>query len=368
MSEKASNACAGSTIPHRYIVQWEDGSISLESGESDAAFRETFVDKKLHLIRHVDRDYRIKLSPATAVTTRSESLALDEVAGNPDLNWAANQVSADRVWSAGFVGAGVRVGVVDSMIDPTHVQLKKNVLSIAQFNEEENDSTLNIHGTHVAGIIAASAESGPVSGIAPGASLVGGQFLGNNGAGAIGDALLALDYVHKAGARIINMSWGGAPCVQNLKSVLQNLSNQGVLLVTASGNEGVNTDLEPSYPASFGFDSQINIAATTQQDYMTYFSNRGYRTVNVAAPGVRIFSTVPGDRVLAMDGTSMATPIVSGIAALLFSAEPTATAQQVKQAISLSVDVPDFELQVRSRGRVNALKALERLRSILSSK
>ena len=149
---------------------------------------------------------------------------------------------------------------------------------------------------------------------------------------------------------------------------MEQLSAQNILLVTAAGNEGINLDYSPSYPAAFGVLNQINVAATTVDDMMIYFSNRGFRTVNIAAPGVGIYSTVPTNKIEAMDGTSMAAPLVSGVAALLFSAEPTASAQQVKLAILNSVDTPMAGLQVSSRGRINARKALDQLRLILSSK
>ena len=98
---------------------------------------------------------------------------------------------------------------------------------------------------------------------------------------------------------------------------------------------------------------------------MIYFSNRGYRTVNIAAPGVGIISTIPGNRTESMDGTSMAAPMISGVAALLMSARPTATTQQIKIAMVNSADIGSNTLQVSSRGRVNARRALVELQKIL---
>ena len=147
---------------------------------------------------------------------------------------------------------------------------------------------------------------------------------------------------------------------------MEQLSDQNIVLVTASGNEGTNSDFSPSYPAAFGVLNQLNIAATTFDDFMIYFSNRGFRTVNIGAPGVGIYSTVPGNKIETMDGTSMAAPMVSGIAALLLSAKPSATAQQVKTAILRSVDITaGGTLQVSSRGRINARKALAELQAML---
>ena len=133
----------------------------------------------------------------------------------------------------------------------------------------------------------------------------------------------------------------------------------------AAGNEGTNSDYSPAYPAAFGLMNQLNVAATTIDDFMIYFSNRGYRTVHIGAPGVGIFSTVPGNKIESMDGTSMSAPLVSGVAALLLSARPQATAQQVKTAILNSVDTYSGDLQVSSRGRINARKALAELQRML---
>jgi subtilisin family serine protease len=355
-TQNNSDACLATVVPHRYIIQWEDGSYSIEHGTSDSDFKKEFIEKKLSLIKRVDRDHRIHLKiQNTNEVTASKS---------GGINWGPDKVEAPAVWSKGFQGQNVLVGVVDGMIDSTHSQLAANISSAQQFNQEINDPNRNKHGSHVAGIIAANPNTGPLTGVAPKAKIVGGQFIGNDGGGSLGDAIIAMNTVAGLGAKIINMSWGGAPCVQNLKSAMERLSNQGVLLITAAGNEGTNSDYSPAYPAAFGLMNQINVAATTVDDFMIYFSNRGYRTVNIGAPGVGIFSTVPGNKIESMDGTSMSAPLVSGVAALLLSAYPTASAQQIKTAIMNSVDMYSGDLQVSSHGRINAKKALAELQRI----
>lgn len=356
-SQNNSDACMAAALAHRYVVQWEDGTYTVEYGKSDEDFKKNFTEKKLALIKHVDRDHRIQLK----IQNTNQATAM---AGG-GLNWGPDKVEAPAVWSQGFHGENILVGVVDGMIDSTHPQLAPNILSVQQFNSEINNPSLNKHGSHVSGIIAADPSAGPVTGIAPKAKIIGGQFIANDGGGSLGDAIIALNSVADRGAKIINMSWGGAPCVQNLKSAVEQLSNRGIILVTAAGNEGTNSDYSPSYPANFGVLNQLNVAATTVDDLMIYFSNRGYRSVNIGAPGVGIFSTVPGNKTEAMDGTSMAAPLISGVAALLMSARPNATAQQIKMAILNSVDVGANSLQVSSRGRVNARKALAALQTVL---
>jgi subtilisin family serine protease len=357
-SQSVSDECTAATISNRYVVGWEDGSFTVEEGQSYEEFKKTFVQKKLALIKRVDQDQRIKIK----IQNTNDVTVLS----SGGVNWGPEKVEAPAVWAQGVRGENILVGVVDGMVDATHVQLAPNISSVQQFNFEVNDPLQNRHGSHVSGVIAADPTKGPASGVAPKAKIVGGQFIANDGGGSLGDAIIAMNSVAERGARIINMSWGGAPCVQNLKLALEALSSRGIMLVTASGNEGINSDYAPAYPASFGLLNQLNVAATTVDDFMIYFSNRGYRTVNVGAPGVGIFSTVPGNKLESMDGTSMSAPLVSGVAALLMSAKPLASVQQIKTAILRSVDTTSGGgLQVSSRGRVNARKALLELQTLL---
>lgn len=361
-SESAQAYCESNTLSNRYVVQWEDGTITVEKtelGTTDDEFRETFVKDNLSLIKHVDRDYQIRIRPLAAS-------ASDVQAQATGLSYGPERIGADQVWAQGYKGQNVKVGVVDGMVDSSHVQLSGNVISNEQFNNEINDPYLNIHGTHVAGIIAADPTKGPVTGVAPSAKIIVGQFISNAGGGSLGEAILAMNSVADKGAKVINMSWGGAGCVSSLKDAVTTLSNRGILIVTAAGNDGVNSDYSPDYPAAFRLENQINVAATTSDDRFISFSNRGYHTVNIGAPGVGIFSTIPLNRIDDMDGTSMAAPMVTGAAALLWSAVPSATAQQIKQALYSSVDVFS-EYQVSTRGRINVKKALDALRAMLSS-
>jgi subtilisin family serine protease len=349
-------ACPNALIKNRYIVQWNDGRYTIVNAENEESFKRNFIDPQLDKIKHIDRDMRIQVNPVVS------SGDFESFASN---NWGPQKIQADQVWNEGFQGNGVIVGVVDGMVDKNHVQLKNNVASTQQFNQETNNPSKNIHGTHVAGIIAADPTLGPVSGIAPKAKIVGGQFIGNNGGGSLGDAILALNSVANRGAKIINMSWGGAGCAQNLSDALKSLSDRGILLVTAAGNEGSNSDISPTFPAGYGFARQINVAATDSFDMMALFSTRGSRTVNIAAPGVGIVSTIPSNQYQSMDGTSMAAPMVSGAAALLWGAVPSATVDQIKNALLKAVDLsPGNEYQVSSKGRLNVKKALDELRQL----
>ena len=379
----AKSACYKQASENRFIVQWEDGSFTVETDQNSSKFREGFVEKNLELIKHVDRDVRIE--------TKND---LNIQGQNDGLNWGPNLIQAPALWEQGINGDGIIVGVVDGMVDVSHQQLRTNILVNTkeipnngidddgngfiddymgvQINSEVNDPSKNRHGSHVSGTIVADPAAGPVEGIAPKAKVIPAQFIANDGGGSIGDAIIGMNYVVSRGAKIINLSWGAGPCneIPALKAALQQISDKGVLIVTAAGNGddfgvGLNVDINPTYPSAYNFLNQLNVAATTFDDYMISFSNYGSRTVHVAAPGVNIYSTTPGNKVEPMSGTSMAAPMTSGSAALIWSAFPKATANQVKQAIMRSVDIiPGRQIEVYSRGRINVLKAYTELKKL----
>jgi subtilisin family serine protease len=224
-----------------------------------------------------------------------------------------------------------------------------------------------VHGSHVAGIILADPEKGPLSGVAPKSKLLQASFLDSEN-GSLGAAIQAIAYSAENGARIINASWGGRDCSATLKETIADVGAKGVLFVTASGNEGIDYDLYPaySYPAVFNLFSMISVAASDSLDRLAAFSNKSFYLVHLAAPGSGIRSTVPlisessGYEILS--GTSMAAPFVSGAAALLWSARPNATVTQIRQALLNSVDNRNYK--VSTQGRLNVEKALTEIRRI----
>jgi subtilisin family serine protease len=224
-------------------------------------------------------------------------------------------------------------------------------------------SSSNGHGTHVSGIIAADHTQGPVEGLAPGAQIIPANFMDSTGSGSLGTAIVALQYVAQRGAKVINASWGGSACSQSLKNVMSSLSSQGVLLVVAAGNNGEDIDSSPDYPANFNFANQLNVASTTENDIMDTWSNYSYNLVHLGAPGDTIYSTFPGATQAYMSGTSMATPMVTGTAALLWSFRPTATAAQIRQAILSGVDLRG--LATTTKGRLNVSNSMTALKALV---
>lgn len=366
------------SIKDQFIVQWEDGRFTLETGRDPESFRKEFVEPRAFEIKHVQINQKVHQITADLSETTVDQASTD--------SYALNQTEAAAVWSQGFRGQGVKVAVVDSQVDVTHTQLSSRIAVNTNeipgnFVDDDGNGVVddvmgaaflsngsggsNDHGTHVAGIIAADPNRGSLSGIAPQASIIPSAFLDGNGSGSLGDAILAMQYAASRGARIINASWGGSGCADSLANAFSQLSRQGILLVVAAGNNGLDIDITEFFPASFNLASQITVGATDSINLMPTWSNNGFQKVHLTAPGVGILSTGRNNTYLTMDGTSMATPFVSGAAAVLWSARPQATAAQVKQALFSGVDViSGRNSKTLTRGRLNLRKSLDELRRI----
>lgn len=215
------------------------------------------------------------------------------------------------------------------------------------------------HGTHCAGNVAAKGSNGiGIAGVAPDVTIMSLRFISEKGQGTTADAIKAINYAVANGAKVMSNSWGseGEDSSEEsenkaLRDTIQMAQDKGVLFIAAAGNghqgKGYDndTDKAPAYPASYDHDIIISVAATDVNDQLGPFSNWGLKSVDIGAPGVKVFSTTVGgnysDMVLDLgpslqaswDGTSMATPHVAGAAALYWSAHPTKTWQEVKAAI-----------------------------------
>ena len=377
-ADLSSQKCLGQAVMNKYIVHWEDGRFSVVSGPGKEKFISDFLTPQLEKIKRVDFDRRIELQPQETNELRVEAAALP--------NWQIDRIEAQYAWNRGYYGQGVIVGVVDSSVDVNHPQLAGRILKNTReipnngidddgngyvddykgyvFFKDDGKNPMAEHGSHVSGTIAADPDFGPAVGVAYKSQIVPAQFIDNNpqGSGSLGDGILAMQYAASRGAKIINASWGGAPCVESLKNAFEQLNQQGVLLVVAAGNSGNDVDVKYEFPASFNLSNQITVAAASALDFMTSWSNNGFKRVHLAAPGDEIYSTIPNNRYRNMSGTSMASPVVAGAAAVLWSAKPSASASEIKQALLSSVDVePCHEFKVSSRGRINLRKALQTL-------
>ncbi|MFN8792273.1 MAG: S8 family peptidase [Bdellovibrionales bacterium] len=234
------------------------------------------------------------------------------------------------------------------------------------------------HGTHCAGNVAARGGNAiGISGVAPNVKIMSLRFISEKGSGTTADAVKAIRYAVDNGAKILSNSWGGEgqddTSEENLalKEAIQYALDKGTLFVAAAGNgrggKGFNndTDKTPVFPASYTFDNIITVAAMNSSDQLGGFSNFGEKGVHIGAPGVKVFATVPAngytdviiDRMglkAFWDGTSMATPHVAGAAALYWSAHPSATYKDVKNAILKSAKkVPALSGKVSTGGKLD---------------
>lgn len=230
------------------------------------------------------------------------------------LPWGVDRIDADLVWPGGNTGAGVKVAVIDTGIDLKHLDLlvAGGINTINPLKSADDD---NGHGTHVAGIIAALDNDIGVIGVAPGASLYAVKVLSRTGSGWWSDVIEGLEWSINNQMQVVNMSFGASSAPTTVHDAIKLASGAGIVLVAAAGNSGpgANTVIFPAaYP------EVIAVAATDSTDAVASFSSRGPQ-VELAAPGVSIYSTYKGNSYATLSGTSMASPHGAGAAALVIA-------------------------------------------------
>lgn len=224
--------------------------------------------------------------------------------------------------------------------------------------------TSDQHGTHVSGTIGAISNNIGVVGMNWKITIISAKFLGSNGGTTI-DAIKAIDYItdlkvrHKMNIVAINNSWGGGGYSQSLYDAISRANVQDILFIVAAGNGdvngiGVDNDNVLNYPSNYKLSNVISVAALQSNGSIATFSNFGATTVHLGAPGVNIWSTIPYNKYVSYDGTSMATPHVTGAAALYKSIHPNATASEIKSAIlNNTIPTPSLKGKTISGGRLN---------------
>jgi len=328
-------------------------------------------------VEHVEPNQYIQITARPNDPLFSQQWAL----ANPTNPGA--DIHAVAAWDINTRAANIVVAVIDSGIDYTHPDLSANmwrnpgeipnngidddnngyVDDVYGYDFGDDDADPyddNGHGTHVAGTIGAVGNNAiGVTGVAWNVRLMALKFLDDQGSGTEADAVRAIDYAIRMGARIINASWGGYGYSTILAQAISRAERAGVLFVAAAGNETNNNDTTPCYPASYPNSNIIAVAATDANDNLAWFSNFGPRTVHIAAPGDSILSTWPNGQYRYLDGTSMAAPHVSGAAALLWALHPDWSYRQVKDQLLQSVDVlSSLQGKILTGGRLNLAKAL----------
>jgi len=301
-------------------------------------------------------------------------------------------IDAPGAWNVTTGSSSVVVAVIDTGIDYRHPDLSANMFrnipdcnadgvdddgngriddcfGIDTVNGDSDPLDDNRHGSHVAGTIGAvgNNEAGVV-GVNWSVSLMACKFLDAGGFGTTAGAIACLDYVKTMKDRGVNIvatnnSWGGGGFSQALFDAIQRHQQAGILFIAAAGNGnafgvGLDNDQTPFYPCVFGLSNIICVAATTRHDDRAPFSNTGRRSVHIGAPGTEILSTTPADTYQTLNGTSMATPHVTGTAALLKAADPARDWRAIRNLILAGGDDVASMANTITRKRLNAFGAL----------
>ncbi|MEH7504151.1 S8 family serine peptidase [Neobacillus drentensis] len=277
------------------------------------------------------------------------------------LDKSVPQIGAPTAWAAGYNGKGIKIAVLDTGIDEGHPDLKGQIAETKSFVPGQSVQDLNGHGTHVASTIVGTgaASGGKMKGVAPGANLLVGKVLSNEGAGAESWIIDGMEWAAH-NAKIVSMSLGSPEYTDGtdpMSQAVNNLSTEtGALFVIAAGNDGTKGESTVSAPGAA--DAALTVGAVDKSDKLAYFSSKGPRFGDMApkpdlsAPGVNIVAAraagtsigTPVDaNYTSLNGTSMATPHVAGAAAILLQRHPDWTGTQIKNALmSSTTQIKDF--------------------------
>lgn len=278
-------------------------------------------------IKYIERDAKVHAHVLPAAKPRNRGRKNNESVCPEHATWNICRVQAPDAWTR-TEGENIRVGIIDTGI------AKHSNLSIAGGVNTTGGSSYyddNGHGTHVAGIVAATGDNGMQPGVAPKAKLYAIKALDSDGLGYISDIIQGINWCVKNKINVINMSFGLMPGEQStaLQEAIQNAYKKGVVIVASAGNSGAESG-RIDEPASF--DETIAVAASTQNDEIASFSSRG-EGIDITAPGALIRSTALNNGYQIMSGTSMSCPHVTGGAALLLASDSSLTPADVSSKL-----------------------------------
>jgi thermitase len=351
---------------------------------------------------YAEVNYQIKLDDPVQKEVPRQLVLREPAADLPNdpmfgEQWALNNLGQDggkkradidalEAWATTKGSEEVVVAVLDTGVDYNHPDLVGNMwvrpASLPPYTDDElgtfNDLNGyngtdkdtdpmddNGHGTHCAGIIGAEGDNGEgITGINQKVQIMPLKFLGRGGFGSTNDAIEAINYAidrkkNGVNVRIISASWGSTAKSKALEDTIGAAGEAGILFVAAAGNDGSNNDSRPHYPSNYDLPNVISVAALDRNDQLASFSNYGVKTVHVAAPGKEILSTWLGDGYREASGTSMATPYVSGIGALIIASDPSISMKNLRARVLGSADELDsVKGKVVTGGRVCAANSL----------
>ncbi|BAY97664.1 putative peptidase [Tolypothrix tenuis PCC 7101] len=321
---------------------------------------------------------------------QEEGINPDGIPNDPSYNrqWGLQKINASTAWDYTQGSKSVVVAVIDTGVDYNHPDLAANIWTntkeiagngidddgngytddIHGWDFGDNDSDPNDndttkskrgHGTHVAGILGAVGNNNQGTiGVSPNVSImITKHYRTNDSVGYLWDVPKGIRYAVDNGAKVINLSLGSSSFDQAQFDALSYANQKGVLVVTSAGNNGRNNDVTPYYPANYDLPNIITVASLGKNNNLASDSSYGFQSVDIAAPGVDIYSTFADSRYATWGGTSMATPLVTGAAALLLAANPKLTVSELKRDILASVQqVPGLQSKVATGGYLDLSK------------
>ncbi len=397
--------CSGSLSAKEYIVKLKSDIAKCDldnfNASSNLPFKVKDVEEDLRMIKV---DAAKFLSDVDAVSELTNQFDAEYVVENVLLHafanpndpkrsqqWALDVIKANDAWDISWGSHEIVVAVIDTGIDLSHEDLQANkwvnskevagngvdddnngyVDDINGWDFKDNDKTPNDetgaqnpgHGTHCAGIIGAACNNSVgVCGISPTVSLMALRFLGSDGSGDLFASVKAIEYAAKNGAHVISASWGATipqSGAQPIIDAIKAAEEKGVIFVAAAGNDGKSNDKAGVFPANAQTPNMISVAASNSSDQKPAWSNYG-RKVDIASPGENILSTIPGSY-KELSGTSMATPLVSGLIALMKSVDVSisgAVARSILQTTGKPVSI-----ETSSNRRISAPDALNAVKN-----
>ena len=349
-------------------------------GSTGAQLVSVPADRELQVLEGLSRNPAVEYAepdePVAAATAdeyfprqyalQNNGQPFDNTAGTYSVAGGTADADVDAVEAWGVTtGSGIKVAVLDSGVASDNVDITPKVVARANFTNGTTGEDNYGHGTHVAGIVAATADNTVgVAGVCPGCTILDGKVLNDSGVGSSSSLANGINWAVNNGAKVINMSLG-VRASRTLEAAVNNAWSKGVVLVAAAGNGSNQAKIYPgAYP------NVIAVAATDNTDAKASFSTYGASWVDVAAPGVNIYSTFPNhtfvlgtqnNRSFGYDlgnGTSMSSPIVAATAALAWSSHAGATNMSVRANIETTADRLPGTGTYWAHGRVNANNAV----------
>ncbi len=357
---------ATSALAEDYIVKFKNqgaaesaafakslGGIQVTDVHGEGKIVQVTLSDEMHPLFKAEKISKLEARDDVEYVTKSFKLKAFGLPNDPEVSkqWSVAKVNAAAAWDISVGSRSTKVAVIDTGIDHTHPDLNGNMWTnpneIAgngidddnngfvddvhgyDFKDQDGNpdditSSKNPgHGTHCSGIVGAVGNNGKgIAGMSQQVSLMGLRFIGPDGSGDLMGAIKAIDYAIAQEADVISASWGAAVSTSQAKPLIEAVvraSDAGVIFVAAAANDGKNNDNVDMYPANVQATNMITVAASDDSDGKPSWSNYGKAKVHVASPGHNIYSTVPGSKYQNLSGTSMATPLVAGLVALLKS-------------------------------------------------